>query len=77
MEKEGYYTALLQKKLDYIEKIVSEKSLDTLSAWMDMYDEARFVASMYSDEEELKAEHAEAKKKFLQMADKCKNTQTI
>ena len=45
--------------------------MDTLSAWMDMYDEARFVASMDSDEEELKAEHAEAKKKFLQIGEKC------
>ena len=36
-----------------IEQIVSEQSLDTLQAWYDMYEEARYVASLDSDEEEL------------------------
>ena len=57
-----YQAALSQKKLEFIQQIVSEKSLDTLRAWMDMYDEARYVAAMDSDEEELKAERAEVVK---------------
>ena len=59
-----YQAALSQKKLEFIQQIVSEKSLDTLRAWMDMYDEARYVAAMDSDEEELKAERAEVVKKW-------------
>lgn len=47
-----YQAALSQKKLEFIQQIVSEKSLDTLRAWMDMYDEARYMAAMDSDEEE-------------------------
>ena len=64
MEEKDYSTALSLKKMEFIQLIVSEKSLDTLRAWMDMYDEARFVAAMDSEEEELKAERAEIKKKF-------------
>ena len=52
------------KKIEFIQRIVSEHSFDTLCAWMDMYDEARFVAAMDSDEEELKAERAEIVQKF-------------
>ena len=59
-----YQAALSQKKLEFIQQIVSEKSLDTLRVWMDMYDEARYVAAMDSDEEELKAERAEVVKKW-------------
>ena len=59
-----YQAALSQKKLEFIQQIVSEKSLDTLRAWMDMYDEARYVAAMDSDEEGLKAERAEVVKKW-------------
>ena len=59
-----YKAALSQKKLEFIQQIVSEKSLDTLRVWMDMYDEARYVAAMDSDEEELKAERAEVVKKW-------------
>ncbi|MBO4719447.1 MAG: hypothetical protein J5658_06205 [Prevotella sp.] len=50
--------------MEFIQQIVSESSLDTLCAWMDMYDEARYVAAMNSDEEELKAERAEVVKKW-------------
>ena len=40
-------------KLKFIEKIVSECSLHTLCSWYDMYEEAKYVASLSSDEEEL------------------------
>ena len=59
-----YKAALSQKKLEFIQQIVSENSLDTLRVWMDMYDEARYVAAMDSDEEELKTERAEVVKKW-------------
>jgi len=59
-----YKDALSLKKMEFIQQIVSETSLDTLRAWMDMYDEARYVAAMDSDEEELKAERAEVVKKW-------------
>ena len=67
MEEKDYNTALSLKKLDFIRKIISETSLDTLSAWMNMYDEARYVAAMDSDEEELKVELAEKKRAFKLM----------
>ena len=54
-----YETALSLKKLEFIQQIMSQTSLDTLRVWMDMYDEARYVAAMDSEEEELKAERAE------------------
>lgn len=54
MEKNDYQTALSLKKMEFISQIVSETSLDTLSSWMDMYEEARYVASLNSTEEELK-----------------------
>ena len=59
-----YKDALSLKKMEFIQQIVSETSLDTLRAWMDMYDEARYVAAMDSDEEELKTERAEVVKKW-------------
>ena len=59
-----YKTALSLKKLEFIQPIMSETSLDTLRAWTDMYDEARYVAAMDSEEEELKAERAEVVKKW-------------
>ena len=59
-----YKNALSLKKMEFIQQIVSETSLDTLRAWMDMYDKARYVAEMDSDEEELKAERAEVVKKW-------------
>ena len=57
-----YETALSLKKLEFIQQIMSQTSLDTLRVWMDMYDEARYVAAMDSEEEELKAERAETVK---------------
>ncbi len=51
----SYNDSLAQQKIEFIEKIVSESSLDTLREWYSMYDEARYVASMNSNEEELKA----------------------
>ena len=57
-------TTLSLKKMEFIQKIVSERSLDTLCTWMDMYDEARFVAAMDSEEDELKTERLETMKKF-------------
>ena len=54
-----YNAALSQKKLEFIQQIVSETSLDTLCAWLDMYDEARYVASLDSDEPELKEFNAQ------------------
>lgn len=59
-----YNAALSQKKMEFIQQIISETSLDTLRVWMDMYDEARYVAAMDSDEEELKTERAEVVKKW-------------
>ena len=53
-----YKDALSLKKMEFIQQIVSETSLDTLRA------EARYVAAMDSDEEELKAERAEVVKKW-------------
>ena len=41
-------------KMKFIEQIVAERSLDTLREWFSMYEEARYVASLNSDEEELK-----------------------
>ena len=64
MEKTNYEVTLSQKKIEFIQRIVSEHSLDTLRAWMDMYDEARFVAAMDSEEDELKAERMEIVQKF-------------
>ena len=44
---------LSQIKIKCIERIIAEHSLDTLRSWLDMYEEARYVASLYSNEEEL------------------------
>ena len=41
-------------KMKFIEQIVAEQSLDTLHAWYNMYEEAKYVASLDSEEEELK-----------------------
>jgi hypothetical protein len=51
-------------KLDFIQRVLSEKSLDTLRVWLDMYDEARYVASIDSNEEELKIERSNTMKRF-------------
>ena len=49
-----YALALAQKKQEFIQQIINETSLDTLDSWFDMYEEARYVASLISDEPELK-----------------------
>jgi len=64
MEKKNYETDLSLKKIEFIQQIIAERSLDTLCAWMDMYEEARFVAAMDSEEDELKAERLETVHKF-------------
>lgn len=48
----------------FIEKISSENSLDTLREWLYLYDEARFDASIHSDEPELKEEYAKTMESF-------------
>lgn len=53
MNQSDYKIRLSLKKMDFIQQVVSETSLDTLCSWLDMYEEARYVASLYSDEEEL------------------------
>ena len=72
-----YKSALSQKKLEFIQQIISETSLDTLRAWMDMYDEARFVAAIDSDEEELKAERTEMDNYWKQKTEGRGNRSTI
>ena len=64
MEKKNYETDLSLKKIEFIQQIIAERSLDTLCVWMDMYEEARFVAAMDSEEDELKAERLETVQKF-------------
>ena len=64
MEKKNYETDLSLKKIEFIQQIIAERSLDTLCAWMDMYEEARFMAAMDSEEDELKAERLETVQKF-------------
>ena len=55
---------LTQIKKDFIQKIESENSLDTLKSWFDMYDEARYVASINSEEPELREEYAKTMARF-------------
>ena len=45
------------KKMEFVKKIMDEQSLDTITEWYSMYDEARYVASLYSQEKELKDYH--------------------
>ena len=54
MENKDYALALALKKQEYIRRIMDETSLDTLDSWYDMYEEARYVASLSSNEPELK-----------------------
>ncbi len=49
MENKDYAIALALKKQEFIRKIIDEPSLDTLDSWYDMYEEARYVASLDSD----------------------------
>ena len=54
MEKKEYEALLSLKKLEFIQQIMAETSFDTLCSWLDMHEEARYVASLDSDETELK-----------------------
>ena len=51
-------------KEEFIQKVKSEDSLDTLREWLYMYDEARFVASIHGDEPKLKEEYAQTMESF-------------
>lgn len=54
MDNKDYALALALKKQEFIRRIMDETSLDKLDSWYDMYEEARYVASLNSDEPELK-----------------------
>ena len=54
MEKKEYEALLSLKKLEFIQQIMAETSFDTLCSWLDMHEEARYAASLDSDEAELK-----------------------
>ena len=54
MEKKEYEALLSLKKLEFIQQIIVETSFDTLCSWLDMHEEARYVASLDNDEAELK-----------------------
>jgi hypothetical protein len=64
MDSKNETTDISLIKLDFIQRVLSEKSLDTLRVWLDMYDEARYVASIDSNEEELKIERSNTMKRF-------------
>ena len=66
MDSKNETTDISLIKLDFIQRVLSEKSLDTLRVWLDMYDEARYVASIDSNEEELKIERANTMKLMKQ-----------
>lgn len=57
MEERSKESLLALKKMEFVKKIMDEQSLDTINEWYSMYDEARYVASLYSQEEELKEYH--------------------
>ena len=57
MKDKSKESLLALKKVEFIKKIMDEQSLDTINEWLSMYDEARYVASLYSQEEELKEYH--------------------
>lgn len=59
MEKKEYEALLSLKKLEFIQQIMAETSFDTLCSWLDMHEEARYVASLDSDEPELKEFNAQ------------------
>ena len=54
-----YNAALSQKKLEFIQQIMAETSFDTLCSWLEMHEEARYVASLDSNELELKEFNAQ------------------
>lgn len=47
-------TNLAQKKVEFIQQIIAETSYDTLCEWLNMHEEARYAASLNSDEPDLK-----------------------
>ena len=65
MDKKEYETLLSKKKLEFIQQVMSETSLDTLCSWQDMYEEARYVASLDSEEHELKEFNAQYEESIL------------
>ena len=40
-------------KLEFIQEVLSEQSFDALQEWLDMHEEARYAASVTSNEPEL------------------------
>ena len=54
MTEMDYQTALSLKKMKFIHQIVSEASLDSICSWLEMHEEARYVASLSNEEKELK-----------------------
>ena len=40
-------------KIKFVQEVLSEQSLDTLEEWLKMHEEARYVASLTSNEPEL------------------------
>lgn len=40
-------------KIKFVQEVLSEQSLDTLKEWQNMHEEARYVASLTSNEPEL------------------------
>ena len=40
-------------KFEFIQEVMSEQSFDTLKEWLYMHEEARYVASLTSEEPEL------------------------
>lgn len=46
-------TTLESLKVQFIQEVLSEKSFDTLQEWLSMHEEARYVASISSQEPEL------------------------
>jgi hypothetical protein len=69
MEERAKESLLALKKVEFIKKIMDEQSFDTINEWFSMFDEARYVASLYSQEEKLKEYHSkfkeEVKKGFI------------
>ena len=57
MEEKTKESLLALKKIEFVKKKMDEQSLDTIKEWYSMYDEARYVSSLYSQEEDLKEYH--------------------
>ncbi|MBQ7420179.1 MAG: hypothetical protein IJV17_05505 [Prevotella sp.] len=67
-------TTLESLKVQFIQEVLSEKSFDTLQEWLSMHEEARYAASVTSQEPELIAFNKEfensIKKGFLKSGKK-------